>query len=887
MRLKKKKILVSILIVILLLSTIFSVRSIGATLGETLTDILGTFVGILTWPVRIIALGIAYLMDRITSSIAYLDGGTSTPGKFFTPFEILFNKIRITDIDFFNFQGLSEDCATYKIREAIAQWYYFTRMIAIAASLVVLAYVGVRMSLSTMAQDKAKYKKMLVDWASSVALIFLLHYIIIFVLAVNTALVNAIGGTAGAKGDEISDQIGGIANAALGISVYAIGATIVFTLLVKQTLGLLLAYINRMIKLAFLLIIAPLITITYSIDKMGDNKAQALNAWLKEFVYTILLQPFHCIIYMSLIDIAYSLLAESSVEDEGSLAACILAYLFIKFLTEAEKLVRKIFGFKDTDTGTTLGSGMAAAGATLALSKNIGSTVGKGVRFAKGALPGAMAAAGKAADKASNALGAAATNVRAASRAIGKKDLVDKDFGTNTGEKASGNVFSRMKQQKEALNAARQAYKNADATGKERIKYTRKAAKEDEKGDKAANAGKVYTAREMAERRRTRAADRRSEEFQKKAQESAEKTVKQKQEKKENSRVRKSFRKARGVVRKVNGVASKIVNNELTRTALKGGVATFVGSWSSDKSMAAAITAGVAGWKVTDEALKYTGGQVKSDLNEKFAAAGITSAEKARELYDDNDEHSYAERVKDGKADLREQGKADRDANENSLSESEVNRVLGEMSRQLATNASASLQSILDKALGDSQNKMSQAFEQKLKELYNNQKNANAVSSMSNAFQLGFSERMVFGTADMGSTEVSSAFTPKDPDAVDDKYKFASGAEPDSADTGGPDIPSPEDNSRMQEEIDNRVNQMMEEINNGSTEVTEVVNRTVTEITHSFDTSKPEKTIQELEGIISKLEGMEGDKAKELLAQVKVAKTNIEAEMNKETGGNT
>ena len=63
----------------------------------------------------------------------------------------------------------------------------------------------------------------------------------------------------------------------------------------------------------------------------------------------------------------------------------------------------------------------------------------------------------------------------------------------------------------------------------------------------------------------------------------------QKQERKENSRVRKSFRKARGVVRKVNGVASKIVNNELTRTALKGGVATFVGSWSSDKSMATMI----------------------------------------------------------------------------------------------------------------------------------------------------------------------------------------------------------------------------------------------------------------------------------------------------------
>ena len=31
--------------------------------------------------------------------------------------------------------------------------------------------------------------------------------------------------------------------------------------------------------------ISPLISITYSIDKIGDGKSQALNTWLKEFIY--------------------------------------------------------------------------------------------------------------------------------------------------------------------------------------------------------------------------------------------------------------------------------------------------------------------------------------------------------------------------------------------------------------------------------------------------------------------------------------------------------------------------------------------------------------------------------------------------------------------------
>ncbi len=41
-----------------------------------------------------------------------------------------------------------------------------------------------------------------------------------------------------------------------------------------------------------LIIIAPLITITYSMDKMKDGQAQALNTWMREFMFNVLIQPF-------------------------------------------------------------------------------------------------------------------------------------------------------------------------------------------------------------------------------------------------------------------------------------------------------------------------------------------------------------------------------------------------------------------------------------------------------------------------------------------------------------------------------------------------------------------------------------------------------------------
>ena len=102
-------------------------------------------------------------------------------------------------------------------------------------------------------------------------------------------------------------------------NVNSIAATVVYCMLVWQTLGLVFTYFNRMLKLAFLTIIAPLVTITYSIDKMGDGKAQALGNWLKEYVYTILIQPFHCIVYMTLVDMGFKMIEDTGDADTGKL----------------------------------------------------------------------------------------------------------------------------------------------------------------------------------------------------------------------------------------------------------------------------------------------------------------------------------------------------------------------------------------------------------------------------------------------------------------------------------------------------------------------------------------------------------------------------------------
>lgn len=385
-----KKLLISLIIVVLISNTfgnnivLAANENIFTVLGDWLNVAVGSVVGLLTYPFRILALGLSYGLDTLTASIAYSQG-TVENGKFnfhggsetITPFDIFFNKIALVDINFFNIP--SEDSIVKNMRLAIAGWYYVMRNIAATILLCVLIYVGIRMAISTVASDKAAYKKMLVDWICSLALIFLFQYIMIFTFTVNEALINALKEVAGADSQEIINAMANIARTAKNlVTLDSIPATIVYCMLVGQTLSLLFTYFNRMLKIAFLVIISPLITLTYSMDKMGDGKAQALGTWLKEFIYTVIIQVFHCIIYTVFVGMAISIL-NAGVIESYNLVGSFLAVMCVKFTKDAEKILGKIFKFGESTSDSSLAVGAAASAALLANAGKIGKGTVKAV----------------------------------------------------------------------------------------------------------------------------------------------------------------------------------------------------------------------------------------------------------------------------------------------------------------------------------------------------------------------------------------------------------------------------------------------------------------------------------------------------------------------------
>ena len=333
-------------------------------------ELVDGIVGLLLWKDKALVLLIGTALRGAIAGITKLDGGNAVTSID----QILFNEANITRIDFFDLN--TGGTAIQAIKNSVAAWYFAMRNIAIVMLLGVLIYVGIRMAIASTASDEAKYKKMLKDWVVSLALVFVLHYIMVFTIEFNNTLVDTIGqargavNTAGtgpvvsrilgwftdAQGDMVEHEFNSAINA-LGANSFSLsasagfGSAIGYVMLIGVTLIFLIMYIKRMLTIGFLIIIAPLITVTYSIDKMGDGKSQALNTWLKEFIFNVLIQPFHCIIYLIYVSIAVNLLTK-----ERTLAGAVFAVIMIAFIFSAEKIIKNIFNFKSGSLGDAIAS---------------------------------------------------------------------------------------------------------------------------------------------------------------------------------------------------------------------------------------------------------------------------------------------------------------------------------------------------------------------------------------------------------------------------------------------------------------------------------------------------------------------------------------------------
>lgn len=313
-----------------------------------------------------------------------------------TPAEIFAGRVAFLDADFFGdtdsteyektMIGGSSNSTARKLRGIISSWYQGLRLIAIVGLLSVLVYIGIRIVTSAIATDKAKYKQMFVDWVIALCLVFFLHYIMVFSMTmvkeiqklfvplngtktINTIMINVtdINGstvTLGSTAVQFPSNLVGYDRmlAENPNAIPKLTYTVMYLALTFYTCYFFFIYIKRVIILTFLTIIAPLVALTYPIDKVKDSKAQAFEYWLREYIVNAITPIIHLVLYTVLVTSAIDLVVESPLY-----AICILA-----FIVPAEKIVKEMFGIK-SNTSPALGGFAGGALAAQALQK-----IGKG-----------------------------------------------------------------------------------------------------------------------------------------------------------------------------------------------------------------------------------------------------------------------------------------------------------------------------------------------------------------------------------------------------------------------------------------------------------------------------------------------------------------------------
>lgn len=265
--------------------------------------------------------------------------GTTQQNLYFGPGLIFANKIKMFNVNFFENKSKNDNSLSAQLRNVIATWYIALRNIGLVLMLLVLVFIGIKITISSVASDKAKYKQLLVDWLVAVCLLVFMHYIMVFSVNLTEAFTDMFSGTYVKEfnGKPMDLQI----RAALTRS-YSLNDVqdrfywaLIYMIYTALSLTFVWQYLKRVIKIAFLTLFAPLMAASYPIDKMMDGKAQAFDRWLKDYMFTLMIQPLQMLLYSILVGSLSTLASTNGVY--GIVALCSLIPI--------EKLLREYLGF--------------------------------------------------------------------------------------------------------------------------------------------------------------------------------------------------------------------------------------------------------------------------------------------------------------------------------------------------------------------------------------------------------------------------------------------------------------------------------------------------------------------------------------------------------------
>lgn len=293
-----------------------------------------------------------------------LKGGTKTIydiyyNSLMSPDKIFSGDVKLLDANIFSakningkFQELipTGQSLASGLKNTVSNIYILLRNICAVILLCLLIYTGIRILLmSASPYDQAKWKQALIDWVKALCLLMFMHIIMIGIFYISDGLVEALKQSYGDQSIVAAIRWSFHSTSFLDGTACIINM-IMYIYVTYLTIVFFVAYFKRLVWIVILILFAPVVATTYAIGQ----KAKVAGKWMKEFIFAVLMQPFHMLIFYVLVALPVGLLAGGEGitnlvgTNYSNLMIQFYVILSISMIRPAEKFLMGLFGFSES-----------------------------------------------------------------------------------------------------------------------------------------------------------------------------------------------------------------------------------------------------------------------------------------------------------------------------------------------------------------------------------------------------------------------------------------------------------------------------------------------------------------------------------------------------------
>lgn len=352
--------------------------------GKVMGSVMSTGAGVLGKPFALIV-NLVNVILFMTMYIIFVESGIANGLTFPFPDQIIFNGVSMLDPNFINPVSGDSQSLVGIMSSVIQNFYYSFFTLACTVFVLAAVIIGIKLALSSIASEKAIYKDAIKHWIMGLALLFLMHFILAGMFAINEqicisaskicqnvkfsisaldfvpvggstlkSLFETIGSIFGDADEfkfaEISVQgYGGLilkflVNGVLQLDlIYAIGLSI----MLGQTFSLIIMYLKRVFYCIVLGMLAPVIVAMDTIQKVVTGRDTGIfKNWFQNMFALIFNQSFQAIFLCVVIILMGKV--DNLKGGNMDLIEALIAVISLNAIMKFDKLFKELLGFKDS-----------------------------------------------------------------------------------------------------------------------------------------------------------------------------------------------------------------------------------------------------------------------------------------------------------------------------------------------------------------------------------------------------------------------------------------------------------------------------------------------------------------------------------------------------------